>query len=138
MKSVPGNLVPKIHPATRPVESDDPYTLNATPVAGDPEVMLACLVQEYAWMGWSAAEILALCRDPSYPALNGLVDFYGERAFRDRIEALVRQTGVFHFQATVSETPEPLEEEHEPELVQLNIRLRRPQRPEGSSHAEGV
>jgi hypothetical protein len=128
--------VPKVHPATRPAEPDDPWTLNATAVGGDPEVMLGCLVQEYAALGWSAREILALFRDPFYPALHALRDFYGEEVLRERVAALVGQSAGFHFQVTVRETPEPAESE--PELIQLGIRTNRPEAPGGSSHAEGL
>src|SRR5262245_19305051 len=71
------SLVPKVHPTSRPVEPDDPLTLHATTVAGDPELMLHCLVQEYAWMGWDAEQILSLFRDPFYPVLHGLWCLYG-------------------------------------------------------------
>src|SRR6516225_3407479 len=90
-------FVPKVHPATRPAEPDDPLTLHATAVAGDPEVMLQCLVQEYAWMGWNVEEILGLFRDPFYPALHGLLSLYGEAGLRDRLVASIRQTGIMRF-----------------------------------------
>src|SRR5215831_5989858 len=113
-------FVPKVHPATRAVQPDDPMTLEATPVAGDPEVMLRCLVQEYAWMGWDAEQILGLFHDPYYPALHGLLGLYGEGGVRQRVLELLRQTGVFHFQATVHDEPES--DEPEPELIQVGVR----------------
>jgi hypothetical protein len=124
VNSHPDNLVPKIHPATRAVEPDDPLTLHATPVLGDPEVMLRCLVQEYAWMGWNAEQILGLFHDPYYPALHGLLRLYGEAGVRHRVLDLLGQTGVFQFQATVHDEPEP--EESEPELIQVGVRPRSP------------
>jgi hypothetical protein len=117
-------MVPKVHPLARLAEADDPYTLHATPVTGDPEVMLRCLVQEYAWMGWGEEQILALFHDPGYPVLNGLRAHYGEAGLRARLGELVRQTGVFQFQATVQEAPEP--EDEEPELIQLGVRITAP------------
>src|SRR5262245_60941836 len=107
-------FVPKVHPATRSVEPDDPMTLHATPVPGDPEAMLRCVVQEYAWLGWDAEHILSLFRDPFYPALHGLRSLYGDAGIRERVVGLLRQTGVFHFQASVREEPEPAAE---PELI---------------------
>jgi hypothetical protein len=119
-------FVPKVHPATRPAEPEDPFTLHATLAAGDPELMLQCLVQEYAWMGWDAEQILALFRDPSYPALHALRELYGEDGVRRRVDRLLSESGVLHFEVAVNEEPEA-------ELVQLGIRL-----PQGDSHAEGL
>ena len=124
-------FVPKVHPATRPVEPEDPYTLHATPVAGDPDWMLECLVQEYADMGWGLEQILSLFRDPFYPALHAFWCACGEAGIRDRITDLLRRMGVFRFQAVVTE-PEP--EETESELVELGIPVQW-QTHEGSSHA---
>jgi hypothetical protein len=123
-------FVPKVHPATRPVEADDPMALHAISLEGDPEVMLRCVVQEYAWMGCDGAQILSLFRDPFYPALHELLNLYGEAGLRDRVDRLLQQTGVFQFQAVVSEEPDALEEEEN--LVQLGIRMKPP---EGGSHA---
>jgi hypothetical protein len=95
MSQVTDRFVPKVHPATREVEADDPLELHATPSPGDPAVMLACLVQEYAWLGCGAAEIVALFHNPEYPALNSLLDLYGERGLRERVEGLVRRPGCY-------------------------------------------
>jgi hypothetical protein len=127
-------LVPKVHPATRPVEADDPLTLHATPVAGDPEVMLECLVQEYAWMGWDTEQVLGLFRSPFYPALNALLDHYGEGGVRRRVAAVLGRMGVFRFSGAVRDEPEP--DDEEPELIQLGTR--RVSAPKGDSHAQGV
>jgi hypothetical protein len=98
--------VPKVHPATRPVEPEDPLTLNATLVEGDPEVMLMCLVQEYAWMGWGLEEMLELFRDPFFPALHHLWQMWGEEGVRERITNCLRETAVFRCQGTVRDEPE--------------------------------
>jgi hypothetical protein len=119
MATAPDRFVPKVHPATRPVEPEDPLTLYATPVTGDPEVMLQCLVQEYAWLGWGPEQILGLFRDPYYPALHQLWLVYGEAGIRERIAPLLAQTGVFRFQETVREDPET--EEDRPDLIELGI-----------------
>jgi hypothetical protein len=129
-------FVPKVHPASRPVEPEDPLTLHATAVAGDPEVMLQCLVQEYAWMGWDAQEILQLLRDPFHPALHALWCLYGEAGLRDRLTAVLKQTGTLRFEAAVREEPEDVEEE--PELIQLGIRPNSSPVLKGESYAAGV
>jgi hypothetical protein len=105
-------------------------TLHATAVGGNPEVMLECLVQEYAWMGWDAKQILRLFRDPYYPALHALFLLWGEDGIRERVAAVIGSTGVFQFEGTVHDEPE----RSEPELIELGM----PSRPisqEGNSHA---
>jgi hypothetical protein len=71
-------------------------------------------------MGWDAEEILCLFRDPFHPALYALWCAYGEAGLRDRLTAVLRQTGTLRFEAVVREEPEVVEEE--PELIQLGIR----------------
>jgi glycosyltransferase involved in cell wall biosynthesis len=123
------SFVPKVHPATRAVEPDDPMTLHAAMVEGDPEVMLQCVVQEYAWMGWDTDKILTLFRDPFYPALHQLLRVYGETGIRERIGSLLGQMGVFRIEAVVSEEPEAIESE--PDLIQLGILSRGPKKGTG-------
>ncbi len=95
--------------------------LVATPVQGDPEVMLQCIVQEFAWMGWDADQLLGLFHSPAYPVLNQLREHYGEAEVRQRIQALLGRSGVFRFRETIAEDPEPAEDD-EPELIQISIR----------------
>ncbi|HXG09487.1 MAG TPA: hypothetical protein VNK04_06830 [Gemmataceae bacterium] len=115
------NLVPKVHPLTRDVAPEDPMELVATPVPGDPDVMLQCLVQEFAWMGWNADQLLGLFRSPAYPVLNQLREYYGDDVIRQRIHTLLGRSGVFRVQETIAADPEPAEEE-EPELIPLSVR----------------
>jgi hypothetical protein len=129
-------LVPKIHPATRPVEPEDPMTLHAVMAEGDPEVMLQCLVQEFAWMGWDTERILALFRDPFYPALHQLGRRYGEAGIRARVTALLGRMGVFCCQEEVRDEPEA--DEPETELIQLGLPKQGLKVPKGDSHAEGL
>jgi hypothetical protein len=103
------------------VEPADPMELMATPVQGDPEVMLQCIVQEFAWMGWNAEQLLELFGSPAYPVLNQLREHYGAEEVRQRIQALLGRSGVFRFRETIAPDPEP-EEDDEPELIQLSIR----------------
>jgi hypothetical protein len=134
MQSSENRLVPKVHPATRPVEADDPYSLHATAVGGDPEVMLECLVQEYAWMGWNTEQVVGLFRNPSYPALNALLHYFGEENVRRRVEVVLKRMGVFRVSGTVHDEAEP--EEEEPELIQLGIS--RVYAGKGDRHVQGV
>jgi hypothetical protein len=114
------NGVPKVHPLTRAVESEDPMELVANPVQGDPEVMLQCIVQEFAWMGWDAEQLLQLFYSPEYPVLNQLLAHYGAEQIQRSIASLLAETGVFRFQAYVDEKPE-IDEDEEPELIELSL-----------------
>jgi hypothetical protein len=122
MTEIADRFVPKVHPDTRDVEADDPLELHATPSPGDPAVMLACLVQEYAWLGCGVEEIVALFHDPGYPALNALLDLYGAAGLSERVESLVRQTGVLQFSGRVIDEPDP--DDDGDELIQLTVRQR--------------
>src|SRR6516165_4677482 len=105
------HLVPKVHPLTRAVESDDPMMLHATPVPGDPDEMLNSLIQEFAWLGWEAEAIGRLFRDPFYPVLHALWLAHGDSGIQERVDHILHQTGVMHFQTTIQEEPEAEEAE---------------------------
>jgi hypothetical protein len=114
-------FVPKVHPLSREAEPDDPMTLNATAVAGDPDVLIRSLVQEYAWIGWDAGQVAELFRDPAYPMLHGLLRAFGEAGIRERIDAVFNRRGVVRFRATVVEAPE----ESGPDVIQIGGFTRR-------------
>lgn len=111
--------VPKVHPATRAVEADDPLELVATPVQGDPDVMLDCLVHEYALMGWNADQLLNLFRSPGYPLLNQLHAHLGDVEIRRRIESRVGSFGILSVRESFAEPEES--EDDEPVLVSLSV-----------------
>jgi hypothetical protein len=119
MTSDSDRFVAKVHPASRPVEPEDPLAMHAISLEGDPEVMLECLVQEYAWMGWSAYEILALFEDPEYPALAELYRHFGEAGLRQRVAQCIGTAGVF--QVRVMESDNVESEDPESELLELGV-----------------
>jgi len=129
MDSDQERFVPKVHPLSRGAEPDDPMTLSATTVPGDPDVLIRALVHEYAWMGWDAGQIAALFHDPFYPMLHGLQQALGEAGIRQRIDAVFNGHGVFRFRATVLEAPD----DSGPEVIQIGT-LRR----EGDRHDDGL
>jgi hypothetical protein len=88
------NLVPKVHPATRSVEPEDPLNLHGFEVPGDPEVMLRMLVEEFARMGYGLEALMGLCRDPFYHALHGVWLRYGEEELRRRVAGILARSGV--------------------------------------------
>jgi hypothetical protein len=114
-------MVPKTHPMTREVEADDPMELMANHVPGDPDVMLECLVQEFAWMGWGLEQLLGLFRSPEYPVLNQMLGHYGEAEIRRRVSELLGRIGVYRFRETIVED-EPDDHDDAPELIQITVR----------------
>jgi hypothetical protein len=112
------NLVPKVHPATREVESEDPMELVATPIAGDADVMLECIMQEFAWMGWDEEKMMELFHSSAYPVLGQLRQSLGEDEIRFRIRNILARQGAFRVQETIDDAPEA-EEPAEPELIQI-------------------
>jgi hypothetical protein len=100
MASTSDNFVPKVHPATRPVEADDPMNLFAVEVPGDPELMLRLLVEEYARMGWGLDALVGLFRDPFYVAAHGLWLHYGEEELKLRLAAMLGRVGVVRTKTT--------------------------------------
>jgi hypothetical protein len=115
------HLVPKVHPLTRAVEPDDPMELMASPVPGDPDVMLACLLDEFAWLGHGADELMQLFTSPAYPLLNQLLGYFGEEEVRRRALDLLGQRGVLRFTETLAPDPDEPDDHGEPELIQLSL-----------------
>jgi hypothetical protein len=94
--------------------------LVATPVEGDPDFMLRCIVEEFAWMGMGAEQLLGLFRSPEYPVLNHLLRHYGEEAIQERVRALLGPIGTIRFREVIDDEPEPGEDEGT-ELIQLSV-----------------
>jgi len=94
--------VPKVHPATRSVEPDDPMNLYAVEIPGDPELMLRLLVEEYARMGFGLEALLGLFRDPFYVAAHGLWLHYGEAELQRRLTVLLGRVGIIRTTTRVS------------------------------------
>jgi hypothetical protein len=113
------HLVSKVHPLAREVEPEDPMELVATPVEGEPDFMLQCIVEEFTWMGMDAEQLLGLFRNPEYPVLNQLLRHYGAEAIQQRVRALQGPLGGIRFREVIEE-PEPGEDEG-PELIQLSV-----------------
>jgi hypothetical protein len=105
--------VTKVHPLARDAEPEDPLEIVPQVVVGDPAEMLECILQEFAWMGWTAEELLALFSNPGYPLLRELRAYYGEDEIRRQVESLVSRWGTLRFRETI------VEPEVEPEVVQI-------------------
>jgi hypothetical protein len=134
MGSTSSRFVPKVHPATRSIEPEDPFTLTATTVPGDRDIMIRAVVQEYAWLGWSADQILSLFRDPFFPVLHALWRAVGEAELRTRIAATIETFGVFRFQSSIVETPDDPERCLDLPFVSLESLTDRSHPREGGHH----
>jgi hypothetical protein len=130
MNQPPGEAVPKVDPRTRPAEPEDPLELTAQVVAGDPDVMLECILQEFLWMGYRADQLWALFQDPRYPLLCALRERYGEVELGRRLAALLAASGAWQFRETIAEP----EEEPQHALELLSISPSPTLAPQGASH----
>jgi hypothetical protein len=110
MSAADDRWAPKVHPLARDAAEEDPLELMAEPVpGGDPALMLQCMLEEFAWMGWNRAQLLSLFHNPGYPMLCELRAFYGDAHVEREVDALLaRQGGVLRFRETIVE--EPVEE----------------------------
>jgi hypothetical protein len=100
--------VPKVHPATRPVEPEDPMNLFGYEVPGDPDVMLRILIEEFARLGFDLPQIMQLCRDPFYQGMHGLWLSLGEEEIERRIVAILSRFGVMRTTTKDAVLPESL------------------------------
>lgn len=98
------------HPGQGPWEPEDPMSLHATQVDGDPEAMLAALVEEYARMGWDAERVERLFERPFFQATHRLWKLFGPEGTRERIRAVLSRCGVLRTRTTVQK-PEATEGE---------------------------
>jgi hypothetical protein len=88
-------------PARDP-EPDDPMALRGVALPeGDPELMAACLVEEYVRLGASDAQLLALFRTPFFAGAHAIYRARGETYVRDLIGQVRARWG--HPRFTVQE-----------------------------------
>jgi hypothetical protein len=98
--------VAKVHPLSRGAEPDDPLELMAAPVVGDPAEMLEGLLQEFAWLGYSAEQLWSMFSHPGYPLLCALRAHFGDEEVRRRVAALAASWGQLQFRETLVEPEE--------------------------------
>jgi hypothetical protein len=81
------------HPKDRVWEVDDPMLLAGEAISGDPELMMQCLVEEFASLGYDVDYIEQLFLDPNFQATAGLMRLFGPSGVRRRIERIVARCG---------------------------------------------
>ena len=99
------------HPGDRGWEPEDPMQLSGTAIPGDPAIMLHCVVEEYARMGWGVDQIVRLFDTPFYQGTYGLGRSLSNDVVRRMIEDIVSQSGVMRFRTTLGGSEEPDEPE---------------------------
>lgn len=126
MPTTPPQMMPKTHPLDREWLVEDPMELMLTTVRGDGALMLRCLIEEFAWMGYGPHELLDLFSDPEYPVLGRLLAQFGRGRVIAEIETCLEGLAGVRVSATVDETPDPDLMAHDDEdgLLQLTLRRR--------------
>jgi len=109
--------VPKVHPATRPMEAEDPLELHGVLLDGNPVEMVRCVMEEFAAMGWSRQELLRLFRDPEYPGLVSIARSLGWSTIEAVAEDVTHRYGRFRIRVQYVAPPE--DHEREPETIDL-------------------
>ncbi len=97
------------HPKDRPGEPEDPLKMMAGGVAGDPLLMLDCLVEEYSRMGAGEEEIMRLFDDPQFLATHGLRGLFGADATPKRVRAVLSRCGTLRVKVTALPPESPCE-----------------------------
>ena len=86
----------------KPAAPDDPMQVRGDSVPGDQQVMLQCLIEEFAHIGWNAHQIGLLFENKFFLASHGLAERLGQKAVRECIEQTLQRCGVFHFEMSES------------------------------------
>ncbi len=87
-----------IAPKSKPLDPEDPMEIKAAVIAGDERLMMECLIEEFAHLGWSAKKIASMFDQPCFLATHGLEKRFGHQAVVDCIERTLARCGVFHFE----------------------------------------
>jgi hypothetical protein len=85
-----------IDPESKPLSPDDPMEIKATIIAGDERLMMECLIEEFAHLGWGAKKIARMFDKPFYLASYSLEKRFGRQTVHECIEHTLARCGVFH------------------------------------------
>ncbi len=86
----------------KPPKADDPMQMRADFVTGDQHLMLECMIEEFAHMGWDANKIAKMFENPFFLASHGLTKRFGSETVREYIEQGIQRCGVLR--CAISET----------------------------------
>ena len=90
---------------TKHLDPDDPMEIKAAVIAGDERLMMECLIEEFAHLGWDFEKIARMFNEPFFLASHGLEKRFGRKAVLECIEHTLARCGVFHFEMKESSTP---------------------------------
>lgn len=110
----------RTHPKDRAAKTDDPMELSGIELNGDPEVMLDCVVEEYARMGCDADAIFQMFDDPFFQGPYGLTRAFGREYIRSRVEGILRRCGVLRVRV-VEQPVEDADESAAEQQVTLTV-----------------
>ena len=74
-------------------DPNDPLELRCKTIPGDPVFLARCVIEEFASLGYEAADLFTLFREPVYPMLNDILAREGEARVRGLIEQVLIQHG---------------------------------------------
>ena len=100
----------RTHPKDRAPQADDPMEISGIEIEGDPQVMLQCIVEEFARMGCDAEDILRMFDDPFFQGPYGINLAFGRQYIRRYVTSMLKQSGVMR----VRVIEQPPEEDLEP------------------------
>ena len=79
---------------SKPLQADDPMELHTTELTGDRDLMLDCIIEEYATMGWSEENILLIFDRPFFQATYNLARSMDPDTLRRRVRSVIARCGV--------------------------------------------
>ncbi len=78
-------------------EKDDPFELKGVAIDGDPEVMIRCIIEEYARMGWGRERIMYLFETPNFQIPNRYLEEHGKEQVEKLVDRVLSEHGVFQY-----------------------------------------
>lgn len=76
--------------------------MHAESASGDQRLMLECLIEEFARMGWDGDQIARMFETPFFLASHGLEKRFGREAVRGCIAQTLQRCGVFRVEMSES------------------------------------
>ena len=88
-------------------EPGGPMRMHAESAVGDQRVMLECLIEEFARMGWGAKQIARLFENPFFLASHSLEKRLGRQVVHECIEQTLQRCGVMRCAISESKPIQP-------------------------------
>jgi len=98
---------------SKPIEPDYPMELNGTEIAGDVGLMIDCIVEEYANIGWGEAKIMQIFEKPFFQSTYNLARAMPPGKLRERVRNVLGRCGVVRI--AISQAEHISADNHSPE-----------------------